>query len=198
MKRNTTSLTRALKSVLQGLNQAHHAELLSPERKLRALASGAAGAAQAVKLPEPASGGRMPPGRPRRVVLAASPAVSRDAVRYAVDVCDRLQADLVVMSASEGTNADASIRRAIEAARLPGTSWTLMNCNGPDLLCCVRKYVAAHVDVMFVVTDEKDLTGALGVSSSSAGRAQPARQVNVPWVVVSGGRDPMQRAADAA
>lgn len=203
MKRNATSLTNALKSVLQGLGQAHHGEMLSPHAKLSALAAGARDSTNLA--PDRLEAAEAPPGgpsravaRPRRVVLAAGASVGRDAVRYAVDVCDRLSADLVVMSAADGTNADAAIRRTIEALLLPGMSWTMFNCGESDLLCCVRKYVAAHADVMFVVTDAMDLAGVLGVSSRSGGRPQPARQVNVPWVVVAGGRDDEQRAADAA
>jgi hypothetical protein len=174
--------------------------MLSPADKCSALATDTPGAVPAAKRPATLRDVPRPHGKTRRVLLAATPAVSRDAVRYAVDVCDRLQANLVVMSAFEGTNADASIRRVVEAVRLPGTSWTLMHCNGPDLHCCVRKYVTAHADVMFVVTDASDLTGALGLASPSAGNQRSARQVNVPWVVVSGGRDSGQRvrAVDAA
>lgn len=201
MKRNATSLTNALKSVLQGLGQAHHGEMLSPHAKLSVLAAGTRDstnlASGRLEAAEVAPAGARALARPRRVVLAAGTSVSRDAARYAVDVCDRLSADLVVMSAADGTNGDAAIRRTIEAVRLPGTSWTLIGCES-DLLCCVRKYVAAHAGVMFVVTDAMDLTGALGVSSRSGGRPQPARQVNVPWVVVTGGHDDAQCAADAA
>lgn len=202
MKRNATFLTNALKSVLQGLGQAHHGEMLSPHAKLSALATGTRDstnlASGRLEAAEVAAAGARALARPRRVVLAAGTSVSRDAARYAVDVCDRLSADLVVISAADGTNGDAAIRRTIEALLLPGVSWTMFNCGESDLLCCVRKYVAAHAGVMFVVTDAADLTGALGVSSRSGARPQPARQVNVPWVVVAGGRDDEQRAANAA
>ncbi len=180
MKRIAKTLRQSLKAALSGLEHAHEGELLGRSAKAAALADPRA-ADRAATPPDTSVHLAVVP-RARRVVLAVGDAIRPEAARYALEACDRLKADLVVMAEPGDTDTDAAIRRSIASLRPRGPGLSFIACH-VDLLCCVRRYVAAHADVLFVVASDAD-GFAEDLSVQVGGPA--ARGANVPWVVVSG------------
>jgi hypothetical protein len=181
MKRIARTLSRSLKAALSGLERAHEGELLG--RSAKAAALGGRQAAHRPATPPDTSARLAAVPRTRRVVLAVDDAVRPEATRYALEACDRLKADLVVMAEPGDTATETAIRRSIESLRPRGLGLSFIGCH-TDLLCCVRRYVAAHADVLFVVASDAD-GFAEDLSVQVGGPA--ARGANVPWVVVSRG-----------
>lgn len=181
MKRIAKNLSRSLKAVLNGLEHAHEGELLGRSAKAAALVGHKAVDRRATA-PDVSAHLTVVP-RARRVVLAVGDAVRLEAARYALEACDRLKADLVVMAEPGDTATETAIRRSVESLRPRGPGLSFIACHA-DLLCCVRRYVAAHADVLFVVASDAD-GFAEDLSAQVGGPA--ARGANVPWVVVSRG-----------
>lgn len=181
MKRIAKNLSRSLKAVLNGLEHAHEGELLGRGAKAAALA-GHKAVDRPATLPDVSAHLTVVP-RARRVVLAVGNAVRPEAARYALEACDRLKADLVVMAEPGDMDTETAIRRSVESLRPRGPGLSFIACHA-DLLCCVRRYVATHADVLFVVASDAD-GFAEDLSVQVGGPA--ARGANVPWVVVSRG-----------
>lgn len=181
MKRIAKTLSRSLKAALSGLEHAHEGELLGRGAKAAALAGPKAKAANRPATPPDGLTRLAVVPRTRRVVLAVGDAVQPEAARYALEACDRLKTDLVVMAEPGDAATEAAIRRSVELLRPRAPGLSFIACH-MDLLCCVRRYVAAHADVLFVVASDTD-GFAEDLSAQVGGPA--ARGANVPWVVVS-------------
>jgi hypothetical protein len=179
MKRIARTLTQGLKAVLNGLEHAHEGELLGRGAKAAALTRPAGTGGSPLAMPSPAAIAPV-----RRVLLATLKTVRPDAVRFALEFCERMHADLVVAAPVQSREVRAAIRRGMKTVGLPAPKMTFVEC-GSDLICCVHRYVAAHAEVLFVVASADD---ALIADDASRSFARQVRRPSVPWVVVAGGR----------
>lgn len=117
----------------------------------------------------------------RRVALTAERALGPATLRYALDVCDRLDADLEVL-AGPGV---PDLSRRIDLA-LQGRDVTFRVLRlGEDFLADVTRYARNAPSLLFVITGAGDGL-AERVANPQGRRAGIPSQV--PWVVVADGR----------
>lgn len=176
-KRRRRGLLADLDQAMQGLAYAHLGDYLPDQAKKAAL-----GAAEPVRLSISLPNGDQPgtlPGAPRRVALAVQGEVRAGALRYARNACERMDADLDVLTdLSEGR-----IQAAIDpqAQPLPAGHRLEIVRLGRDLLTGILDYARGRRGLLFVVVSADD-----AVAERLIARSTDRRHLDVPWVVVTG------------
>lgn len=115
---------------------------------------------------------------PRRIVLAEPHSVAGPALHYALNVCERLLADLDVLTAAGPS--DAMQRALMQTAARRGLGCRVYLLDG-DFLTMVSRHIAATSGVLFVVTSASGSLAERMAESRSAGPGHP-RQLS--WVVI--------------
>jgi hypothetical protein len=166
-------LLSSLSRALDGLACADLGEYL-PQREKEAIL-GVTGVRPPLKAPAPA------PTRPaRRVALAVQGRLQGGALRYAQNACERLDADLDVL-----TNlADDRLHAAVASARQdlePGGHRVEVVHLGGDVLKGIVHYARERHGLLFVVVSAADAFTDTVVAGHGTGR-----RLDVPWVVVAG------------
>jgi hypothetical protein len=166
-----------LECAMNGLASAHLGDYL-PDRDKKA----ALGVAEPIRIsvsltPEAQSAHEAR----RRVALAVQGRVELKALHYARNACERMDADLDVLTdlPEGGLRADIEPQRAdlaqaghrLEVVRL-----------GRDILAGILDYARARRGLLFVVVSAED-----AVAERLLARSSDSRHLDVPWVVVTGG-----------
>jgi len=171
MKSNLKRLFQQFAQAADALRFADAGEFLPIERKTALL--GACPAPQPPRAPQGQTAARPA----RRIVLVAERRLSRAALRYAVNVCERFGADLDVLVGPELENIQEPVDRALEERGLHGRIHRL----GADFLNEVASYAWTTSGLLFVVASQADGL-AERVADRDGGKLGIPSQV--PWVVV--------------
>ncbi len=117
----------------------------------------------------------------RRVALAIQGRVEPKALRYARNACERMDADLDVLTDLP----EGGLQAAIESQRADlaqtGHRLELLSL-GRDVLTGILDYARARRGLLFVVVSAED-----AVAERLLARSTDSRHLDVPWVVVTGG-----------
>ncbi|MGE5155059.1 MAG: hypothetical protein ACM3ST_13715 [Bdellovibrio bacteriovorus] len=172
-KRRPRGLLAHIDQAMQGLTHAHLGDYLPDQDKRAAL-----GVAEPVRLSIVLPAGETLRA-PRRVALAVQGQVKAGALRYARSACERMDADLDVLTdLSEG-----QLQAAIEPQAQPlaaGHRLEIVRL-GRDLLTGILDYARGRRGLLFVVVSADDAVAERLIAGSS-----DRRHLEVPWVVVTG------------
>jgi nucleotide-binding universal stress UspA family protein len=140
-------LTEQLKKALSALAYAEMGEMLSAREKWQTVAP-----ASSVRMPGAGLGQAVSPRK--LVVLSLGSDPSHAAVQYAVNVCQRMSADLSVLCTSARVSelVLASHQAALSAANI--TFRTVAISGKPER--AIKQYLQAHPQVMFIVAGSSD------------------------------------------
>lgn len=117
----------------------------------------------------------------RRVALAVQGRIAPKALRYARNACDRMDADLDLLTdLAEGGLGSAVAPARADLARA-GHRLEIVGL-GRDILSGILDYARARRGLLFVVVSAED-----PVADRLLARATHSRHLDVPWVVVAGG-----------
>ncbi len=176
-KRRPRGLLADLNQAMQGLAYAHLGDYLPDHAKKAAL-----GAAEPVRLsialPYEDQPGTLP-AAPRRVALAVQGEVRAGALRYARNACERMDADLdLVTDLSEG-GIQAAIGPQVQPL-VPGHRLEIVRL-GRDLLTGILDYARGRRGLLFLVVSADDAVAERLIAGST-----DRRHLDVPCVVVTG------------
>ena len=174
MKRNLRNLMNQLSQAADALRFADAGEMLPLDDKTSLL-----GVARPAPRPAPP---RTPAPSKRRIALVAERQFAPGALEYALNVCERLEADLEVLAGPELKGAE----KAVESARKGRPLHWHLERLGEDFLSDVASYAWTSHGLLFVVTAAGDRL-AERVADRDGGRLGVPSQV--PWVVVTGERN---------
>lgn len=176
-KRRPRGLLADIDRAMKGLAHAYLGDYLADEDKLRVL-----------EVPQPVrmsialpSGAELAvaPSAPRRVALAVQGEVKAGALRYARNACERMDADLDVLTDLNEGQLKAAIQPQVQP--LPAGHRLEIVRLGRDLVSGILDYARGRRGLLFVVVSADDAV-AERLMAGSSGR----RHLDVPWVVVAG------------
>lgn len=169
------SLSADLKRAMNGLASAHLGDYLSDPAKRASL-----GIREPVRLSVSLPRGVRAEGSPRRVALAMQGRVEPKALRYARNACERMDADLDLLT----DIAESGLKRAIEPQvrdlAQAGHRLEIVRLRR-DVLGGILEYALSRRGLLFVVISAQDL-----VAERVMSQATDERHLAVPWVVVTG------------
>lgn len=176
-KRRPRGLLADLDQAMQGLAHAYLGDFL-PDQAKRASLGVIEPVRLAVALP---TGDRLapPPVSRRRVALAVQGKVKSGALRYARNACERMDADLDVLTDLSDGQLQAAI--APQTQPLPAGHRLEIVRLGRDLLAGILDYARGRRGLLFVVVSADDAVAERLIAGST-----DRRHLDVPWVVVTG------------
>lgn len=174
MKKQTGFLAQDLRRAFDALAYAHLGEMLAETTKRDLVSNDSQ---------DPVPGfnpagitASIPMERRKRVALVVDQRVRSGALRYALSACDRLNADLEVLTNLPATEIEQALAHEdIE----PGLTCQVFRL-GKDRLAGIAKHVRCHVNTLFVVTSATDALADKLVMERPEGL-----DAHVPWLVVS-------------
>jgi hypothetical protein len=176
-KRRPRGLFADLDQAMKGLAHAHLGDYL-PDQEKRAVLGVPEPVRLSIALP---AGDRLatPADSRRRVALAVQGEVKPGALRYARNACERMDADLDVLT----DLSDGQIQGAIDPQTQPlaaGHRLEIVRL-GRDLLAGILDYARRRRGLLFVVVSADDAVAERLIVGSTQ-----QRHLDVPWVVVTG------------
>jgi hypothetical protein len=120
--------------------------------------------------------------RRKRVVLAVGDRLHANVADYALDVCERMGADLEILARCDAKPIESMLRGLMPSHRSAVVRVDVIGSQ-PDVLRAVRRYVATHAGVLFVVASALEGFEA-AIAVDRAGRGDCS--CSVPWVMVAG------------
>jgi hypothetical protein len=163
-----------LERALNGLGHAHLGDYLPREDKLAAL-----GVPQPVQMSVSLPGPDEAAGSRRRVALAVQGRVEPKALRYARAACERMDADLDLVTDLPEDGLAAVMQTQSQGLAQGGHRLEVVRL-GRDILSGIIDYARARRGLLFVVVSAED-----GVAERVMARAREAGNLDVPWVVVA-------------
>lgn len=149
------ALTEAMKKILEGLAYADLAEMQPSRDKYFSLVDASPSTDAAATCPvEPA----VEPEPPRRVGLFVGPFAPRHVFDYAADSCERMNAELVVLTFLGENEAQALIDGFIDATRPLPNGYQIETLSG-DPERALRRVLARGLRLDFLVCDEQGYLG---------------------------------------
>lgn len=176
-KHRARGLLAHIDQAMTGLAHAHLGDYLSDQDKRATL-----GVPEPVRLSVVLPVGdplATPAPAPRRVALAIQGEVKPGALRYARSACERMDADLDVLT----DLSDGQIEGAIDPQAQPlaaGHHLEIVRL-GRDLVAGILDYARRRRGLLFVVVSGEDAVAERLIAGSSG-----QRHLDVPWVVVTG------------
>ena len=174
MKKHKRSFAQDMRRAFNALAYAHLGEMVSETTKRDLV--GDESPDRTERLKPVGRGASIPVVRRKRVALVVDGRIRPGALRYALNACTRLDADLEVL-----TNLpEAKIEEAIAREDLvPGFVCQVFQL-GTDLLSGITKHVRSHTNTIFIVTSATDALADKFVTDYPDGL-----DTHVPWLVVS-------------
>jgi hypothetical protein len=120
------------------------------------------------------------PAPQRRVALVAEQSLQPSALRYAVNVCERLSAQLELLAGPAVNAVEAAVSDACRESRIP---WRVIPV-GADCLAELAHYAKGAKGLLFVVASAEDAAVAASVEQRGGRRRQFSGRV--PLVLVAG------------
>ncbi len=164
-----------LSRAMDGLASAHLGDYL-PDFEKRALLGVAEPTCLAFQLPGPLGGRR---GTPRRVALAVQGCVQPGALRYAHQACERMDADLDMVTDRGDDGFRATVDPHRERLARGGHCLEIVRL-GQDLLTGILDYASARRGLLFVIVSAEDT-----LAQRALAPVRDGRRLDVPWVVVT-------------
>lgn len=175
MEKQKGILAQDLRRAFNALAYAHLGEMLAETTKRDVVSNDSQDRANGVNHPGTVSS--LPIVR-KRVALVVDERVRPGALRYALSACERLNADLEILTNLPATEIEQALAHEdIE----PGLTCQLFRI-GNDRLAGIAKHVRRHVNTLFVVTSATDALADKFVMERPEGL-----DAHVPWLVVSDG-----------
>lgn len=159
------------------LQYANSAEFLMQRDKEAVLRHGLGGELQTASRSAAAVGA---PAPQRRVALVAEQSLQPAALRYAVNVCERLSAQLELLAGPAVDAVEAAVSDACRENRIP---WRVIPV-GADCLAELARYAKTAKGLLFVVASAEDAVVASSVEQRRGGRQRFSGRV--PLVLVAG------------
>lgn len=189
MKKLIRAITQDLRHAANGLAYADVGEGLPPSQKAAALRGPASQRPPA----RPRASGAIALGpAPRRcVALVVQQTVRPEALRYALSVCGRVDAELDILTSLPEGKLSQALERVIRQFAVTAVRWRIVRV-GQDLFREIAAHVRTCPNLLFVVASAAD---GLADQVMQAGTVRYAG-AQVPWVMVTDSPPPEMAVAN--